>query len=149
MRAGSDLRTRGGFFDSLADSFAQNDRFWVGLSFCRYAPRSGVPVLRTTNREANPALRVPSGARHRTGSPPRLNAELELGGPLSRPAPRVPPVSVTNDRIRNRGSGSDSGGNSDSIRGNLPLAAAVHSLHINEVRNPFVVLTVHPFPVYP
>jgi len=29
----SDLRTRWGFFDSLADSFAQNDRFLVGLSF--------------------------------------------------------------------------------------------------------------------
>jgi len=38
-----------------------------------------------------PAFRVPSGTRPRTKSPPRLNAELELGGPHRRPAYRVPP----------------------------------------------------------
>jgi len=44
----SDLRTRWGFFDSLADSFAQNDRVLVGLSFCQSAPRNGVAALRMT-----------------------------------------------------------------------------------------------------
>jgi hypothetical protein len=37
-----------GFFDSLADSLAQNDTYWLSESYQEQAPSGGVAVLRMT-----------------------------------------------------------------------------------------------------